>query len=106
MYEQELEQRRFMRLPPFDDVLKLTIKDPNMESLQWRIKQLFDYIKKINTDEDLWCKINNAPALIPRIANKYIWNIVIRWDIEKLIGLINEEYLKDVIVDRDPNILV
>lgn len=106
IFEKEIEERKMLNLPPFVEVLKITVKNKDKNKIQERIKWLFEYLKWINNENKLWCNITNAPAFIPRIANEYIWNIVIRWNIQSLMQNSETHYFKDCIIDRDPNMLI
>jgi primosomal protein N' (replication factor Y) len=78
LLNKELETREILQLPPFVEVLKISLRDKNLGNLQNRVKDIFENIKKINTENNFNFRINSAPAVIPKIKNEYIWNIIIR----------------------------
>ena len=102
LYEKELEVREILKLPPFAEILKISLRDKNLENLQKRAKNIFEQAKKIWEN----FKINSAPAVIPKIKNEYIWNVIIRWNnLEDFIKKFDKTLLVDCRIDRNPNSL-
>ncbi len=105
LYEDEIEARRQCNFPPFVDVLKLTFKSPDKSILQNRVNTTLNHLKHVKQVNELKWLITNAPAYIPKINNNYIWNIVIRWNINDFQEIVDKHILKDWIIDRDPNMI-
>lgn len=104
LYERELETREILQLPPFCEILKISLRDKNIQNLQARVKIIFENLKKINSENNLNFRINSAPAVIPKIKNEYIWNLIIRWkDLENFMEKVDKSILTDCRIDRNPN---
>lgn len=111
LYSKELETREILQLPPFCEILKISLRDKNLKNLQSRVKNIFENLKNINTKNNFNFRINSAPAIIPKIKNEYIWNIIIRWkDLENFMekaknlkNLDNKNIFTDCRIDRNPN---
>ena len=110
LYERELETRKILQLPPFWEIVKISLRDKNLQKLQERVKNIFENLKKKSDDfakknknfEKI--RINSAPAVIPKIKNEYIWNIIIRWkNVEKFMWNIDKSLFLDCKIDRNPN---
>ena len=104
LYKKELETREILQLPPFCEILKISLRDKNLKNLQDRVKNIFENLKKINTKNNFNFRINSAPAIIPKIKNEYIWNLIIRWkDLENFMKKVDKSILTDCRIDRNPN---
>lgn len=105
LFEEEIENRKSLNFPPFADIIKFSRKNTNINNLQTEVKNLISYIEKRKKEKKLELIIRNAPNFIPKIEKNYIWNIVIRWNIEKLMEDFDYPDLNDWKTDRDPNTL-
>lgn len=104
LYEKELETREILQLPPFCEILKISLRDKNLKNLQDRVKNIFENLKKINLENNFNFRINSAPSVIPKIKNEYIWNIIIRWNqLENFMEKVDKSILTDCKIDRNPN---
>ncbi len=97
-YEQEIDSRKALELPPFTKIVKLIFVDPDKASCKNAADKL---LAKLPKDQDH--TIYAAPALIPRINKKYHWHILIQGpNPRKLIKALPEEDLEGWRIDVDP----
>ncbi|EKD49728.1 MAG: hypothetical protein ACD_63C00064G0010 [uncultured bacterium] len=95
-YKKEIRERKELNYPPFSKVIKLAYssKDPKKASAE--AEKLSKSLLKSKTKG---CTIlGPAPAFIPKIRGKYIWNIILKnWT--------NKDFLKKIqswSIDIDP----
>lgn len=105
LFKQELESRKLLSLPPFSESLKLTLREKSVVLLQEKVKDLVEKIKKIKEEKNLDLLVRNAPNSIPKIQKDFIWNVVVRGEVEILMKNLSSEDLKNWRLDRDPNSL-
>jgi primosomal protein N' (replication factor Y) len=92
-YQDELANREDGHYPPFNKLLKLTIEDTDQQKAYFHSHQLFKEMEeakqKLHSDgNNLVDQINVFPALLPKLRNKYRWQI--------LLGGINpQQFLKN-----------
>jgi len=103
LFEDEIESRQLLNFPPFANIIKFSTRNKNIKNLQADVKSFLSYIEVIKKDKNLKLNIRNAPNFIPKISKEYIWNIVVRWDIEKLMENFNYSGFEQWRIDRDPN---
>ncbi|MFT7184633.1 MAG: primosomal protein N' (replication factor Y) [Oceanicoccus sp.] len=96
-YEQEISSREMLKYPPFGKIIKLLFSDPSKEVCQAAANKL---IAKLESEDH---QVYAAPALIPRIHNKYHWNILIQGpDPRTLIKNLDAKALDGWRIDVDP----
>jgi len=76
-YRHELELRRELNFPPFTNIIKVTLKSTNEAVARDTASELSKYLKKKLSDGETHT-VGPAPGVIPKIKNRYIWNILIK----------------------------
>lgn len=98
-FEQEISSRKALKLPPFTKIVKLMFVDKDKSICKNRADKLLEKLKQINQNHTIYA----APALIPRINNKYHWHILIQGeDPRNLIKSLPQEDLEGWRIDVDP----
>lgn len=107
MYEQIIHDREILKYPPFAEVIKLSFVHKDKKLCMQKAEELKNALKKqllINDHSSLI--ITSAPSYIPKINDKYYWNVIIRG---QNIGSPFQEFLKthkEVLeswrIDHDP----
>lgn len=103
LYEEEIESREILKLPPFSESLKFSTRNKNINFLQENVKEFVKYLQDLKKEKKIDLIVRNAPNYIPKIANEYIWNIVVRWDIDRLMDCFDYWRFAFFRIDRDPN---
>lgn len=75
LFKQEINQRKTFSYPPFSSLIKLTFVHENEIKAKNESHKLYETLKKKNTGEYV---INEYPALIYKMHNKYRWHILIQ----------------------------
>lgn len=102
-YEQEISTREAEHAPPFGKIVKLIHVSSNKKDIQIKAQQLKEKLDSIAENHEIF----SAPALIPRINNKYYWHILIQGpNPRKLIQELNETDLEEWRIDVDPVVVV
>jgi primosomal protein N' (replication factor Y) (superfamily II helicase) len=97
-YEQEISSREMLKYPPFAKIIKLLFSDPSKEVCQAAADKL---LAKLQSDDGP--QVFAAPALTPRIHNKYHWNILIQGeDPRSLVKALDPKDLEGWRIDVDP----
>lgn len=71
-YEQEISSREALNYPPFSKIIKLLYSHPDKAQCQERAQSLAAEL------QDETHQIYAAPALLPRLHQKYHWNLLIQ----------------------------
>jgi len=109
-YQNELINREESHYPPFNKLLKLTIEDTDQQKSYFYAHQLFNEMQEAKNrlhseGNNLIDQINVFPALLPKLRNKYRWQILLG-GINPQQFLKNFSYLKplksDIKIDVDP----
>lgn len=96
-YEQEIRTRENAKLPPFTKIIKLIYCDKDKKVCEQKANFLLQNLKTENYE------VYAAPALLPRLNNKYYWHIYICGiRPEMLIKKIDHELLRGWRIDVDP----
>lgn len=96
-YDQEIKDREMLGYPPFKKIIKLLFSDPSKDICQSAADKLTDAIEADGHH------VFAAPALIPRIHNKYHWNILIQGENPRaIIQAIDPKALEGWRIDVDP----
>lgn len=99
-YEQEIYARKGSGLPPFGKILKLIYVGKSQNESKQKCQSLLEKLSTIAGDDT---EIFSAPAITPRINNKYFWNILIKGnDPRALIKKIDRAELQGFRIDVDP----
>ena len=103
MYTQLIEERKLLKYPPFSNVIKFTFVSKNKKECLEKSKKLKQELEKTSQNT---IRVTSAPSFIPKIADKYYWNVVIRGESTEKIFLElqknSPELLENWRVDRDP----
>lgn len=94
LYEWEIQERLKFNYPPFTRVIKLTIKHPKQEIAQKAAIILADGLKPTLKDQVL----GPESPFISRIRNFYIYQILIKYDPQKVSGLKLKTFVSDLIL--------
>jgi primosomal protein N' (replication factor Y) len=76
--ENELKQRKELGYPPFNRMIKFTVVGLDQKKLSKHIKEEQEVLEDIFKTNDLNVKIISAPALIPKMSNRYYYHVLIR----------------------------
>jgi primosomal protein N' (replication factor Y) len=75
-YKREIALRKELDFPPFSNIIKITIRSTKETIAKDAAVNLKKYLKRLK------CKKTDlagpAPGVIPKIRNRYIWNILIK----------------------------
>lgn len=87
-YEEEIKNRKSLSYPPFTQLIKLMYN--NSAAIKAKEETLAVY-KKLCKEIDKYALsvIGPSPSLLPKIANKYRWQIIIKIDSAKDEDIIN-----------------
>ena len=93
----ELTDRENLLFPPFSQIIKLSFAHPNVERAEQEAMQLKSKLetqyanfrfssldRDILSDSETFRILGPAPAFIPRVKNRYIWQIMIKSQIASL----------------------
>lgn len=77
-YQQEIVHRQKGQLPPFHQVIKLTLENIDNEKAYYLSHQLFADLESFrNGDSSQINDINLFPAFLPKLKNRYRWQILL-----------------------------
>ncbi len=105
MFKEEIIHRKKLKYPPFSKVIKLIHINQSKQDMINKQAILFNKLQNLNSNNNnsMNLIITTAPSFIPKINNKFYWNIIIRWENpEKILKNID---LNCWFIDRDPIIL-
>ena len=74
----ELSYRDKLSYPPYNHLIKFTVVGTDPEKLRKHIEVEQETVEDIFKVNDLPFKIISAPAMIPKIANRYYYHVLIR----------------------------
>ncbi len=77
-YDQEIQHREKGKLPPFEQIIKITVENTDQEKAYYLSNQLFTNLQseRGKHPEDI-TSINLFPAFIPKLKKKFRWQILI-----------------------------
>lgn len=102
-YEQEISSREGQHVPPFAKIIKLIHVNLNKKNAQIEAQQLHKKLEGANNEHGTEHQIYMAPALIPRINNKYHWHILIQGpNPRQVLESLQSENLENWRIDVDP----
>lgn len=76
-YKNEIGLRRELNLPPYTNILKVSVKSVSDETAGEAASGLARHLKKKIRGKKTFV-LGPAPGVIPRIRNRYIWNIIVK----------------------------
>lgn len=77
-YQQEISQRQKGQLPPFHKVIKITLENTDREKAHYLSHQMFADLESFRNGESSQInEINLYPAFIPKLKNRYRWQILL-----------------------------
>ena len=76
--EKELGYREELRYPPFSRLIKFTVVGSDLETLKRHIREEQEVLEDIFTLNNLAFKITSAPAMIPKMADRYYYHVLVR----------------------------
>lgn len=80
-YQEELKQRGLLFYPPFSEIIRLTFSHKNNLKAESKAIELKKILLKNFPNSQI---LGPAPAFIPRVKKKYIWQILVKLKGEKL----------------------
>lgn len=75
-YQNEINIRKELKLPPFSEMIKLTYVDSSLQKVLEKVDNLKKFLIQKTKDKNI--QVLSAPALIPKLHNKYHWNIILK----------------------------
>jgi primosomal protein N' (replication factor Y) len=80
-YNREIRHRRENLLPPFCRLVKITVENSDAEKARYTVLQLTRELEKFRGENrSSVTEINCYPALIPKLKNRYRWQILLSGD--------------------------
>jgi len=76
--QKELEERKSFAYPPFNRMIKFTVVGSDPKKLSAHVQQESETLEDIFKVNDLDVKIISAPAMIPKMANRYYHHVLLR----------------------------
>lgn len=87
-YNNEVKMRKQFNYPPFSQIIKLTFKHKDYQKAKNEVEILLEklkqQIKNLKFKADSLQLLGPTPAFIPRIAQNYRWNLIIKNKIKNL----------------------
>ena len=113
-YETEIELRKYLKYPPFCDIISIGLTDKQENQVKIVAEKLYKEISKIVVKENLKVMVYKPlPCPIDKIKNKYRWRIILKGKLNnRIITMINKaiEGVKAkttrIVVDTNPTNLV
>ena len=106
-YDNEIVNRKGLGYPPFTQLIKLMYNNSTPEKAEAEAKKTFSNLIKNITDPEIEA-IGPSPSFLPKVANKYRWQILIKFsnrsddEIIKLTNTIRKIIDKDWVIDVEP----
>ncbi len=76
--QNELTFRKKLNYPPFNKLIKFTVVGSDLDKLKKHIQVEKEAIEDIAKTNDIHISLLSAPAMIPKIANRYYYNVLVR----------------------------
>lgn len=76
-YRHEIELRKDLNFPPFSNIIKITVRSAKDNIAREAAVNLSRHLRK-KIKNRTTSIVGPAPGLIPKIRNRYIWNILIK----------------------------
>ncbi len=105
--ETELEMREALHYPPKGQMVLIHLSSENAEAVEKSANELAEYLRQL---ENNWDILGATPATIAKVANRYRWQILLKFmpeilpnvpSLEELRMLVNSKAVR-VAIDVDP----
>ncbi|BBC23732.1 primosomal protein N' [Pseudanabaena sp. ABRG5-3] len=103
----ELEMREALRYPPKGQMVLIHLSSENAQTVENSANELAEYLRQLENDWDI---LGATPATIAKVANRYRWQILLKFmpdvlpnvpNLEELRMLVNSKSVR-VAIDVDP----
>jgi len=100
-YKKELKNRKNLWYPPYSEIIKLSYKGSEDSKTKKEAQRVKEKIEKRIKDQKVQV-LGPAPNYVPKVENKYIWNLIVKTEPEnqkakqKLRTLIPKDWQVDV----------
>jgi primosomal protein N' (replication factor Y) len=103
----ELEMREALRYPPKGQMVLIHLSSENAQTVENSANELAEYLRQLEND---WEILGATPATIAKVANRYRWQILLKFmpdvlpnvpSLEELRMLVNSKSVR-VAIDVDP----
>ncbi len=103
----ELEMREALRYPPKGQMVLVHLSSENAQTVENSANELAEYLRQLDND---WEVLGATPATIAKVANRYRWQILLKFmpdvlpnvpSLEELRMLVNSKAVR-VAIDVDP----
>jgi primosomal protein N' (replication factor Y) len=105
-YRQEISNREAAQFPPFRKLAKLTVEHPDQEKCYYLSQSIFAGLQNFRElSPDLVAEITLYPAFIPRLKNRYRWQILLSGSNPQLFlhnFFLQNRPVNDIKIDVDP----
>lgn len=102
-YEKEINMRKELSYPPFNNLIKLTIKDRNEKKCHTQAQKLYEELEKINLNHLV--RITIYPALLAKLRGYYRWHLLISGqNPQKILKKLSN--IDNIIIDVDPQSII
>ncbi|MDX2254325.1 MAG: primosomal protein N' [Pseudanabaenaceae cyanobacterium bins.39] len=103
----ELEMREALRYPPLGQMALIHLSSESSQAVEKSAHELADYLRQLDPD---WDVLGAVPAAIAKVANRYRWQILLKFMPDRLTSVPNLEELRllvgatsvRVAIDIDP----
>lgn len=115
LYKNEIDTRKALGYPPFMQLIKLTFKHPDPKiafsepkKIAENIERQFNQLNKLTNSNKSCIILGPSAGFIPRIKSKYIYNIIIKTDLDvkDRNHILSTIPTKDWSIDVDPISLI
>lgn len=105
--ETELAMREALRYPPMGQMVLIHLSSESAEAVEKSAYELAEYLRQLENDWDI---LGATPATIAKVANRYRWQILLKFapevlpnvpNLEELRMLVNSKAVR-VAIDVDP----
>jgi len=79
-FQEELKNRETLWYPPYSSIIKLNFKHSSDKKAKKEAEKLKVKISDTISDSCKYKIMGPVPNFVPRVANKYIWNLIIKSD--------------------------
>ncbi|MFN5856132.1 MAG: primosomal protein N' [Pseudanabaenaceae cyanobacterium] len=94
--EEELAMREAMTYPPYGAMALIHLSSLNAELVTHRANYLADYLRQ-SLNQEVWQILGAAPATIPKVADRYRWQILLKFPLSCYEQLPTLNRLKELV---------
>ncbi|MCG2705216.1 MAG: primosomal protein N' [Candidatus Omnitrophica bacterium] len=76
-YKREIVFREELNLPPFSNIIKVTLRAGKESAARESAEELTKYLRSGLKGEEA-AVVGPAPGIIPKLNNRYIWNVIVK----------------------------